>query len=125
MNRDKIIYWIATGIMCLIFTGSAMMYFFNYEMAASIFDQLGFPRWLVYPSAVLKLLGVTAILTQKSAMLKEWAYAGFFFDVAIAFTAHTIVQDGGGMPSLIALIMVVVSRFFETRGRGRSLVQQV
>ena len=118
MKRDKIIYWIATGIMCLIFTGSAMMYLFNYEMAASVFDHLGFPRWLVYPSAVLKLLGVTAVLTRKSNILKEWAYAGFFFDVAIAFTAHTIAEDGGGMLSLIALVMVVVSRFFESRVYG-------
>ena len=90
-----------------------MMYFFNYEMAASVFDHLGFPRWLVYPSAIAKLLGVIAILSRKSALLKEWAYAGFFFDVAIAFTAHTIAEDGGGMLSLIALVMVVISRAFE------------
>lgn len=115
MNQHKIIYWIATGIMCTIFLFSASMYFFNYEVAAGFFENLGFPTWLVYPLATAKVLGVVAILSKKSDMLKEWAYAGFFFDAALAFTSHNIAQDGGWLFSAIALVSLAVSRFMDPK----------
>ena len=120
MKRDKIIYWIATGLMCLIFFFSSMMYFFNYEYAAEAYINLGFPAWMVYPSAIAKLLGITAVLTRRSPLLKEWAYAGFFFDAAMAFTAHTLAGDGQGGTAAIVLIAVVVSRIFEPRVFGKN-----
>ena len=115
MDRNKIIYWAATGIMCLIFTFSAVMYFANYETMAGFFTKFGFPTWIVYPLAVAKLLGVTAVLTKKSDMLKEWAYAGFFFDASLAFTSHTIAQDGGWMMSAIALVTLAISRYMDPK----------
>lgn len=120
MKQNKIIYWIATGIMCLIFTFSAGMYFFNHDVMAGFFTNLGFPTWLVYPLATAKLLGVTAILTKKSAMLKEWAYAGFFFDASLAFTSHNIAQDGGWPLSAIALVALVVSRIYDPKVFAKS-----
>lgn len=96
--------------MCLVFLFSATNYFLNYEVMAGYYTALGFPTWLVYPSAIAKILGVIAILSRKSALLKEWAYAGFFFDAALAFTAHQIAQDGGWLFAAIALVSTVVSR---------------
>lgn len=115
MKRDKYLYWGFTGLMCIIFTFSALMYLFSYEVAEGYFVRLSFPTWMVYPSAIVKLLGVTAILSKKSALLKEWAYAGFFFDAVMAFTAHTIAGDGEGGIAALAILAVVLSRFFESR----------
>jgi len=115
MKRDKYLYWGFTGLMCIIFTFSALMYLFSYEVAEGYFVRLGFPTWMVYPSAIVKLLGVTAILSKKSALLKEWAYAGFFFDAVMAFTAHTMAGDGEGGIAALAILAVVLSRFFESR----------
>ena len=84
MNWNRIIYWGATGIMCAIFLFSAGMYLSNYEMVVGFYENLGFPSWMVYPSAIAKILGVIAILSKKSKLLEEWAYAGFFFDAAMA-----------------------------------------
>jgi len=108
---NKTIYWIATAIMCLVFLFSAYNYFFNYEMIAGFFEQFGFPTWLIFPLAIAKVLGVIAVLTDVSNFLKEWAYAGFFFDAALALVAHQIA-GGGAMFSIIALIAIVVSRYF-------------
>jgi len=85
MNLDKILYWISTGIMLAIFAFSAWMYITNYAGVCSYFPQKGFPNWIVAPLAAAKILGIIAILTKKSRMLKEWAYAGFFFDAVLAF----------------------------------------
>ncbi len=66
MKRNKIIYWISTGILCALFMFSAMMYIFNYPRIEGFFINLGFPTWIIYPLAVLKVFGVLAILTKKN-----------------------------------------------------------
>jgi len=113
MNIKKIIYWIATAIFCFIFLFSAYNYFTNYEAMAGYFDILNFPRWVVYPLAIAKILGVVAVLSRVSPFLKEWAYAGFFFDALLAFTAHNVAEDGGHMFAAIVLVTLVISRALE------------
>lgn len=110
-KRNRTIYWVSTGLLCLIMFGSAMMYFFLYD--PNIFIELGYPPYLIYPLAVAKLLGVTAILSRKSALLKEWAYAGFFFDMVLALAAHIDVQDGEYLPAALGIILLLVSRYYE------------
>jgi len=41
--------------------------------------------------------------------LKEWAYAGFFFDFVLAFFAHFMVNDGEFAPALVALVLLFTS----------------
>ena len=115
MNVPKLIYWISTLALCGIMLFSATMYVTKPDMVQGFFKNLGYPTYLVYPLAMAKVLGVLAILTKQSRMLKEWAYAGFFFDTALATAAHLHAQDGGHIMALGALVMVVVSRFFDGR----------
>lgn len=118
MKKNKIIYWIATGLLCFLFTAGAMMYFFNYPMIEVAFTSLGFPTWIIYPLATLKVLGVLAILTKLSSFLKELAYAGFLFDSILALTAHLMVADGEYMPALFALIFTIVSWMYDRKVFG-------
>jgi hypothetical protein len=118
MKTNKIIYWIATGILCLIMTFSASMYLFNHEIAAEFFRNLGFPTWIIYPSATAKILAVIAILSKKSKLLKEWAYAGMSLDMVLAFTAHYMAEDGGGGMAATGLIALLVSRYFDWKIYG-------
>ena len=113
INKTKnIIYWISTTLMCAIFLFSASMYLIKPDMVKGFFDMLGHPSYLVYPLAFAKILGVIAVLSNKSKMLKEWAYAGFFFDAVLAAAAHISIKDGGEMMSIAAVILVIVSRAF-------------
>jgi len=115
MKRDKIIYWGSTGLLCLMMTGSAIMYIIKYSEVATVFTALGYPTYLIYPLAVLKLLGVLAILTKKSKFLKNLAYAGFFYDFLLAASAHVNVGDGDYVPALVALALVIVSFVYDRR----------
>lgn len=115
MNTNKIIYWIATALFCGIMLMSAGMYLFKHEMVAEMFVGLGHPAYIIYPLAIAKILGVIAIITKKSKILKEWAYAGFFFDVVLAFSAHLAVQDGGWAMAAVALVAILVSRIMEPK----------
>jgi len=87
------------------------MYLRNPEMIQGYFESKGFAPWIVIPLAIAKLLGVVAILTDKSSLLREWAYAGFFFDVVLAASMHLITEDGGQMMSLGGIVLVLLSRF--------------
>jgi len=67
---------------------------------------------LVIPLAIAKILGLLAIWVFKNRALKEWAYAGFFFDVVLAFFAHIMVQDGEQLFALLGVIFVLSSYYF-------------
>jgi len=118
MKKNKIIYWIATGLMSAIFLFSASMYLFTYERASDFFINLGFPTWLIYPLAILKILGVVAVLTKKSKFLKELAYAGFLFDAILALVAHLVVSDGEHMAAVLAIIFTITSWSFDRKVFG-------
>ena len=111
MNK-KLLYWIPTGLLCLMMIWSASMYVFKYDMISGFFTELGFPLYIIYPLAILKVLGVIALLTNKSRLLTEWAYAGFFFDFALAASAHLNASDGQEGMAFAAIILLFISRYF-------------
>ncbi len=115
MKKNKIIYWISTGLLCLMMLGSAGMYLFNYEEVSGLFKGFGFPTWVIYPLAVAKILGVIAILTKASRLLKEWAYAGFFFDFLLAIGAHLAIGDGEHWGAVVATVLLLVSRIYDSK----------
>ena len=112
MNKHKILYWIPTSIFCGIMLFSASMYFTKYEMIKGFFAMMHYPTYLVYPLAIAKILGVIAVVSNKSKILKEWAYAGFFINTSLATVVHFNANDEGYLMALVALVMVVLSRFF-------------
>ncbi len=117
--RDKIIYWISTALLCGLMGFSAGMYFTKTEMVQGFFEHLAYPTYLIYPLAIAKILGIIAILSQYSKMLKEWAYAGFFFDLILALTAHAVVGDAVGM-SAAGLIFLATSYIMDRRIHGNA-----
>jgi len=119
MKTNKIIYWVATALLSFMFIAGGLMYFYNYEHPEGHFINLGFPKWLIYPLAILKILGVIAILTKKSSFLKELAYAGFLFDAVLALVAHIVVDDGEYMPAAISIIITLISWFYDRKVFGQ------
>lgn len=111
MNINKIIFWLSTGMLTAIMCFSVYNYFFNYEAIKGFFEHFSYPTYLVYPLAIAKILGLVAIWGNFSKWLKEWAYAGFFFNTTLAFFAHQLTDGGGILFSSIAFICVFVSYF--------------
>ena len=108
-KRNKIIFYASTGLLSALMLFSAGMYFFNHDMVVEMFTSLGYPPYIIYPLGIAKILGVIAIWVRKSPALTEWAYAGFFFDIVLALTAHLMVQDGAHGTAVVALILFTAS----------------
>ncbi|MGB1206262.1 MAG: DoxX family protein [Chitinophagales bacterium] len=84
-------------------------------MISETIAKLGFPTYIIYPLAIAKILGLVAIWTKKSEALKEWAYTGFFFNFVLALTAHININDGEFAPASVAIVLLLVSYFFEKK----------
>jgi hypothetical protein len=84
-----------------------------------IVRSLGYPLYFLSILGVWKLLGVVAILIPKFPLLKEWAYAGFFFAMSGAFVSHLVVGQAfsEAVPSLILLSVTILSWYFRPTDR--------
>jgi hypothetical protein len=112
MKISKIIYWGATGLLSALLLMSSGMYIFNNETIQQAFQGFGYPTYLIYPLVVAKLSAVAVLLTQKQSILKEWAYAGLFFEFILAFFAHVMISDGEQMAAVIAIVLLIVSYLY-------------
>ena len=115
MKTNKIIYWIATGLLSALLLMSAGLYVFNNEEVSQTFMALGYPTYIIYPLAVAKISAVLVILSQKLTLLKEWAYAGLFFNFILATSAHINIHDGDQIGGIIALILLITSYIFNKK----------
>lgn len=121
-KRNKIIYWMATLWLALGMVSTAIVQLFKLKAgqggAASI-TALGYPVYLLTILGVWKILGVIAVLIPKFTLLKEWAYAGFFFAMSGAIFSHIALRDPVSeiFPSLLLLILTVVSWYYRPPDR--------
>lgn len=119
-KRNKIIYWIATIWLCLGMVSSAIVQLIGMEEEVEMVTaHLGYPKYLLTLLAVWKLLGVVAVLLPKFPLVKEWAYAGFFFAMSGGTISHLVKGDPFGevFPTLLLCILTVVSWYFRPESR--------
>ena len=122
-KRNKIIYWIATIWLSLgmISTGVVQLLKLKGDGPGSLesMTHLGYPAYFVTILGISKVLGVVALLIPKFSLLKEWAYAGFFFMMSGAIFTH--IAAGNSMseifPSLLLLILTMVSWYYRPSDR--------
>ncbi|WP_298238363.1 DoxX family protein [uncultured Algibacter sp.] len=115
MKANKIIYYISTALVTAIMLFSVSMYFFKHDMIKGAFESFGYPTYIIYPYAIAKLLGLIALWLPGYKVLKEWAYAGFFYAFVLAFFAHYMIGDGQQGTAVVALIALVISYIFYKR----------
>src|SRR5688500_7187486 len=110
-KRNKIIYWAATGFLAFGMLAQGVTQIAKSQGFIDILTQLGYPVYLLTIIGIWKVLGVIAVLIPKFPLLKEWAYAGFFFVMSGALFSH--VAQGNSiaetLPPLFLLIVIVVS----------------
>jgi hypothetical protein len=92
MRAKLIAYWITTVLVAFFIGGGGVvqMSFVRPNPAMVI---LGYPVYFFHILGFWKLLGAIAILVPRLPRLKEWAYAGIFFDLTGA--AASCVAVGG------------------------------
>ena len=110
-KSNKIIYWLATIWLALgmVSTATVQLLHMKDEVEKTSLN-LGYPKYLLTIIGVWKIVGVLAVLIPKFPLLKEWAYAGFFFLMSGAILSHMAVGDGAKEifgPALLLMLTVV------------------
>lgn len=90
----KITFWIATGWLTLgmVSTGLVQVLQMKEEVEKTV-HHLGYPAYFLTIIGIWKLLGAIAVLIPGFPVLKQWAYAGFFFLMSGAVFSHIAVHD--------------------------------
>ncbi|MCC8424847.1 DoxX family protein [Mucilaginibacter sp. UR6-11] len=104
----NIIYWISTVLILGMMLFSAASSFMDNPDGAKMMAAIGYRPYVLHLLAVAKVLGVIAILTPGFPRLKEWAYAGFTFDLIGAtysfYASGFAFKDWAFMLVLIAVL---------------------
>lgn len=125
-KRNKIIYWTSTVWLALgmVSTGTVQLFKMKAEGAVAPpgvygITYLGYPVYFLTILGAWKILGAVALLIPKFPLLKEWAYAGFFFVMSGAVFSHIAMGDPMNeiFPSLLLLILTVISWYFRPADR--------
>lgn len=118
-KRNKIIYWVATIWLSLGMVSTGIVQLIPMEEEVQKMNTLGYPSYFLTIIGVWKILGVIAVLVSKFPLVKEWAYAGFFFLMSGAIFTHIAAADEAVEyfgPGLL-LVLTIVSWYFRPADR--------
>ncbi|HEX2532611.1 MAG TPA: DoxX family protein [Chitinophagaceae bacterium] len=118
-RKNKWIFWIATIWLSLGMLSSGIVQLFHLKEETQFILDLGYPVYFLTLLGTGKLLGVIALLLPGRPLLKEWAYAGFFFMMTGAAFSHIAAGSPAAelYPSLLLLVLTVVSWYFRPADR--------
>jgi hypothetical protein len=112
-------YWVTTGLLTFGMLSGGIAQLAGAKWNADGMAHLGYPHYLMAIIGVWKILGVTALLWPGYRLLKEWAYAGFFFVMTGAVISHLASGDGikGIIAQSIFVILIILSWYLRSDSR--------
>lgn len=94
-SKGRIIaYWITTAIIALQVSAGAYFDLTRFPAFSQIAQHLGYPLYLLTILGVARILALIALLAPGFPRLKEWTYAGLFFEFTVAVISHITMGDG-------------------------------
>lgn len=111
LKTAKRIYWAGVALTSLWFGASGFFELTKNPVVWDITVKLGYPAYFIYVLGVAKLSGIAVLLIPNRLLrLKEWVFAGVFFDIIFAFCSKlNVVGPAGTADAIIAFIMVAVT----------------
>ena len=121
MNGKRAGFWLLTGLFCLAMGAAGVMNLTRFEGQQESIVSLGYPVYLMSILGIAKVLGVVALLIPRTPLIKEWAYAGFTFDLLGASASHGFA--GHAIPEVIVplVFLAVLVGSYSLRPASRRL----
>jgi len=121
-NQKRVVgYWVATGLFAAAFLVSGIVEVASVDAVAATMKALGYPLYFVTILGVWKVLSVPALLAPRLPRLKEWAYAGIFFDLTGAAASHAIAHDPPGRIVTPLVFLLIAGASWALRPPSRTL----
>ena len=106
----KIWYWIVTMIFVAFMLFSGISELMGTKQGNDLLIHLRYPLYINVILGIAKILGAIALTIPGFKTLKEWAYAGFTFDILGASASYALNGDSFGdafMPLIFLLVMFI------------------
>ncbi len=119
----SLLYWIPTTLVGLVMLSGGVFDAIQTETALEVFDKLGYPAYFSTILGVAKILGTIALFAPVPRTVREWAYAGFTFDVLAAIASILAVGNpvtSIGIPMFCLLMLQTSYVMWRLRLRGAS-----
>ena len=116
-----IAYWTTTAVIALFFIGGGAADVAQPPDVVKLITHLGYPTYFATLIGVWKVLGGIAVIAPRLPRLKEWAYAGIFFDLTGAAVSHVSVGDGAFDVAIPLALSVVLVASWALRPASRRL----
>jgi uncharacterized membrane protein YphA (DoxX/SURF4 family) len=118
-HTNKIIYWIATLWLALGMVSTGFIQLIKHPEEVASMEKLGYPLYLLTLLGFWKILGAIAVLIPKFPLVKEWAYAGFFFAMTGATYSRIAANEpiAAVLSSVLLLALTIVSWWFRPADR--------
>ncbi len=115
-----IAYWVTTGLFAAAFLASGAAELASAPAAVAPMIALGYPAYVPTILGAWKVLSVPALLAPRLPRLKEWAYAGIFFDLTGAAVSHAISGDSPGKIATPLVLLLIAAASWALRPPSRS-----
>lgn len=106
-RNTRVLYIIAIGLLIVLFSVSIWLSVSDPQGTIDEYHKLSFPDWLLIPQASAKLLGLIGVVQRRSRTIKDFAYAGFLYNLLLAFGAHVATRDPQVLLALLGLAIWV------------------
>lgn len=108
--------WVTTGLVSAMMAVSGLLYLAGAKPAVEAMTTLGYPAYFMTMLGAAKLLGAIALVAPRvPATLREWAYAGFTFDLLAAFVSHAATGGGAQAPIPLFVLALLLGSYFTRR----------
>ena len=121
MNTRNIAYWVTTGLTAFVFLSGGAADLAQPSVVMEGMTHLGYPVYFVTILGLWKVLGGIAVLIPRSPLLKEWAYAGMFFDLTGAAASHGAVRGPAAEIATPLILLGIVAASWALRPESRKL----
>ena len=101
------IYWTVTLLFVVTMMSAGLTYLAGASFNVEGVTHLGYPAYLLKILGIAKFLGGIAILQGRFQTLKEWAYAGYTFNLLGASASHALYGD----PLVKVLVPIIILAF--------------
>jgi hypothetical protein len=121
MKWKAIGYWTATVLVALPLLTSGTAQFVRQKETVEAIMRLGYPAYFVVILGFWKVLGGIALLAPRFPLLKEWAYAGAFFDLTGAAVSRVVCGSATWRVALAVALAALAMISWALRPPSRTL----
>ena len=121
MTGKTLAYWVTTGVLVFNLLSGGLAELAQLKGNADGMQELGYPLYVMTILGIWKVLGSIAMLAPGWVRLKEWAYAGAFFNLSGAAVSHIVVGDEAWHAYYTAALAILVLISWALRPESRTL----